>query len=121
MDPVDPAITEIATQTLLDTTGVVDVEYMRLRWLGHRLTADAAVVVDANLDLLTAHGIAHAAEQHLVTNVGKLSQATIHVSPADTHGNATPSTTDVSASPRHHIAGTSRLNTNHGPDTNSHQ
>lgn len=84
MDAVDPAITETATQTLLDTTGVVDVESVRLRWLGHQLSADAAIVVDPDLDLLSAHDISHTAEQHLITNIAKLSQVTIHVSPAST-------------------------------------
>lgn len=84
MDAVDPTITETATQTLLDTTGVVDVESVRLRWLGHQLSADAAIVVDPDLDLLSAHDISHTAEQHLITNIAKLSQVTIHVSPAST-------------------------------------
>jgi cation diffusion facilitator family transporter len=82
MDAVDPALTDRAASTLHDTDGVVDVEYLRMRWIGHRLTAEAAVVVDADLALAGAHGIAHDAEHRLVHAVPKLDGATIHVSPA---------------------------------------
>lgn len=81
MDAVDPAMTEQATATLAGTPGVESVEQLRLRWIGHRLTADADVVVAADLDLLAAHDIAHDAEHRLTHAFDKLDSATIHVSP----------------------------------------
>ncbi len=36
MDAVDPALTERAADALRSTRGVVEVEYLRLRWVGHR-------------------------------------------------------------------------------------
>jgi divalent metal cation (Fe/Co/Zn/Cd) transporter len=46
MDAVDPALTDRATAALRDTAGVTDVEYLRLRWIGHRVTrgSDEALV-----------------------------------------------------------------------------
>jgi cation diffusion facilitator family transporter len=82
MDAVDPELTHRAESTLRDTDGVVDVEYLRMRWVGHRLTAEAGVVVGADLALAGAHGIAHDAEDRLVHAVPRLDGATIHVSPA---------------------------------------
>jgi cation diffusion facilitator family transporter len=86
MDAVDPAVTEQAHTILATTPGVVGVEHVRLRWLGHRLTADAGITVADNLDLLAAHDISHHAQDRLVESVGKLTDATIHVSPAASHG-----------------------------------
>jgi divalent metal cation (Fe/Co/Zn/Cd) transporter len=38
MDAVDPALTETANEKLAGTPGVVGVEYLRIRWIGHRIT-----------------------------------------------------------------------------------
>ncbi len=90
MDAVDPVLTGSATAALVSTPGVVGVDHVRLRWLGHRLTADAAIVVAADLDLIAAHDIAHRAERQLIERVAKLTEATIHVSPAAaSHGSHT--------------------------------
>lgn len=84
MDAVDPELTETATTTLTETPGVIAVEHVRLRWVGHRITADAGIKVDAALALTNAHAIAHAAENRLLERVPKLNDATIHVSPGST-------------------------------------
>ena len=66
----------------LHLTGVQSIQ---LRWIGHRLHAETSVEVDENLDLYTAHDIAHAAEEHLRRGVPKLSEATVHVGPQTNH------------------------------------
>ncbi|MEO7944365.1 MAG: cation diffusion facilitator family transporter [Marmoricola sp.] len=81
MDAVDPALTAEATSTLRHTPGVIDTEYVRLRWIGHRITAEAGVVVDPHLDLVTAHNIATDAHHRLLHEIAKLAAVTIHVSP----------------------------------------
>ena len=83
MDAVDPVLTETATTTLTATPGVLDLEYVRMRWIGHRIIADAGIVVAHDLDLLPAHDIAHTAEHRLLESIPKLADATIHVSPAN--------------------------------------
>jgi divalent metal cation (Fe/Co/Zn/Cd) transporter len=61
---------------------VVEVEEMRLRWVGHRVrTETAGIVVDAALGIVAAHGIATAAKHSLLHNVPKAVGATVHVSP----------------------------------------
>ena len=84
MDAVDPELTTLASSVLSQTPGVENVEHVRLRWIGHRLSADAGIVVAHNIDLLAAHDIAHDAQHRLVHQVSKLADATIHVSPAGT-------------------------------------
>lgn len=81
MDAVDPALTEQATTAVRHTDGVLDVEYLRLRWIGHRISAEAGISVAADLDLHTAHDIAHDAQHRLLHEVPRLTAATIHVSP----------------------------------------
>ena len=81
MDAVDPALTEQATTTVLGTPGVRSIEHLRLRWIGHRIVAEAGIVVDEELDLVTAHHIATDAHHRLLHELPKLTAATIHVSP----------------------------------------
>jgi cation diffusion facilitator family transporter len=86
MDAVDPELTEEATATLRGTPGVSDIEHVRLRWIGHRLCAEAGVVVDEHLDLVAAHDIATDAHHRLLHELPKLAAVTIHVSPQSAHG-----------------------------------
>lgn len=62
MDAVDPTLVDQAEATLRAVTGVRDVTSIRLRWIGHRLHAEAELVVDADLSLVRAHDIAADAE-----------------------------------------------------------
>ncbi|MGK2880599.1 MAG: cation diffusion facilitator family transporter [Mycobacterium sp.] len=81
MDAVDPVLTHRATEAIETTDGVLDVDYLRLRWIGHRTIAEAGIVVEASLDLDAAHTVAHRVETRLLHDVPKLVGATIHVSP----------------------------------------
>ncbi|WP_210405905.1 cation diffusion facilitator family transporter [Micromonospora sp. MH33] len=81
MDAVDPAIVDQAETTLRAVDGVQDVAAVRLRWIGHRLHAEADLVVDANLSLVAAHEIAADAEHQLTHAVPRLMTATVHTDP----------------------------------------
>ena len=63
--------------------GVRSVRSVRMRWIGHRLHADAELDIDPNLSLIEAHRIAHDAEHDLIHAVPKLTTAMIHAYPAD--------------------------------------
>ncbi|MBM0238341.1 cation diffusion facilitator family transporter [Micromonospora sp. ATA32] len=87
MDAVDPAIVDQAETTLRAVHGVRDVTAVRLRWIGHRLHAEADLVVDAALSLVAAHEIAADAEHQLTHAVPRLTSATVHADP-DSHPGA---------------------------------
>jgi cation diffusion facilitator family transporter len=87
MDRVDPELVDRAEHALRHVPGVHDVADLRLRWIGHRLHAEASVVVDAGLTLLAAHEIAAGAEHRLTHEVPRLATVTVHVDP-DTHPGA---------------------------------
>ena len=82
MDGVDPTFVEIAETTLTARTDVHSVHNVRMRWIGHRLHADAELDIDPALTLAEAHRIAHDAEHDLIHAVPKLSTAMIHAYPA---------------------------------------
>ena len=58
---------------------------LRIRWIGHTLRAEADITVDPDLSLDRAHEIAHHAEAHLLTDVPRLTAATVHANPAGAH------------------------------------
>jgi cation diffusion facilitator family transporter len=84
MDAVDPELSTTARDVLAASPGVRGVDDLRLRWVGHRLRAEASVLVDPHLDLSGAHEIAHAGEDRLLGAIGKLEAVTVHVSPDTT-------------------------------------
>jgi divalent metal cation (Fe/Co/Zn/Cd) transporter len=85
MDAVDPGLVEQATGAISTVEGVHEVRELRIRWIGHTLRAEADITVDPTLTVSQAHDLAHHAEDHLLTAVGRLNAATIHVSPTGAH------------------------------------
>ncbi|MGH3726256.1 MAG: cation diffusion facilitator family transporter [Mycobacterium sp.] len=81
MDGVDPALVNAAETTLAAQPGVRTVRSVRLRWIGHRLHADAELDIDPDISLDEAHRIAHEAEHELTHAVPKLDTALIHAYP----------------------------------------
>ncbi|MFA6298862.1 MAG: cation diffusion facilitator family transporter [Nocardioides sp.] len=88
MDAVDPALVARAHATLVATPGVVEVDEVRLRWVGHRVRAEASIQVDASVTLVAAHAISVEAHHRLLHDVSKLEDATVHVSPGGSVGHA---------------------------------
>ncbi|KAA0108847.1 cation diffusion facilitator family transporter [Mycolicibacterium sp. P1-5] len=83
LDGVDPELIDTAEATLAARPGVRSVRSVRMRWIGHRLHADAELDIDRALSLAEAHRIAHDAEHDLIHAVPKLTTAMIHAYPAD--------------------------------------
>jgi cation diffusion facilitator family transporter len=82
LDGVEPTLIDTAREVLARQEGVRAVRSVRMRWLGHRLVADAELDIDPRKSLADAHRIAHDAEHALTHAVPKLSEATIHAYPA---------------------------------------
>jgi cation diffusion facilitator family transporter len=86
MDAVDPTLVDTAEATLRAVPGVLEVQELRLRWIGHRIRAETGITVDPTLGIVEAHDIATTAKHALLHEVPKLVTATVHVSPRDTTG-----------------------------------
>jgi cation diffusion facilitator family transporter len=83
LDGVDPELVATAEQALAREPGVVEVRSVRMRWIGHRLHADAELDIDPTASLADAHRVAHDAEHTLTHAIPKLADALIHAYPAD--------------------------------------
>ncbi|MGW1992095.1 cation diffusion facilitator family transporter [Embleya sp. NPDC001921] len=98
MDAVDPVLVDTAEATVRAVPGVLDVGELRMRWIGHRLRAEVAVVVDADLNLRDAHTVAVAAEHALLHALPRLNAALVHTDPA-----AVADGNDPHAALAHHV------------------
>ncbi|WP_037672945.1 cation diffusion facilitator family transporter [Streptomyces griseus] len=90
LDAVDPALVDRAERALREVPGVREVGELRLRWIGHRLRAEVAVVVDGEVTVREAHAIAVDAEHALLHAVPRLTAALVHADPAPVPGEADP-------------------------------
>lgn len=86
LDGVDPEVVEQIEHTLEHVPGVENVGEVRVRWLGHRLHAEANITVKATLSVAEGHTIATAARHELLHHLNYLSNAIIHVDPSDASG-----------------------------------
>ena len=86
MDAVDPALADQARGVVGGVGGVEGVGELRIRWIGHRLHAEAEITVDADLTLAAAHRIAEDARHRLLHDVPRLTSAIIHADPCDHDG-----------------------------------
>jgi cation diffusion facilitator family transporter len=86
MDAVDPALADKARQVLTGVSGVEGVGQLRIRWIGHRLHAEAEITVDGDLPLSDAHRIAEDARHRLLHDVPRLTSAIIHADPCGHDG-----------------------------------
>ena len=88
LDGTDPGMTRTIRRTAEETPGVSEVSDVRVRWAGHRMYADVNLAVDGSLTVSEGHAIAAEARHRLLHRLPGLSDATIHVDPADASGTA---------------------------------
>jgi len=86
MDAVDPALTEQARRVLAGVESVQGVGQLRIRWIGHRLHAEAEITVDGDVPLSAAHRITEDARHRLLHEIPRLTSAIIHADPCGHDG-----------------------------------
>ncbi len=77
LDGVDPDLVDTAEQALRDTPGVLDVDRLRMRWLGHTLHAEARILIDPTLTAGQADALAARAGAHLTAHLPRVTDTTI--------------------------------------------
>lgn len=104
MDAVDPELIDRAERALGTVPGVDGVGPVRMRWIGHCLRAEAAVVVDPVMSVVAAHAVAVRAEHALLHAVPRLRAATVHIdhAPDGAHAPDAPDAHDPHALLAHH-------------------
>ncbi|MGW0732100.1 cation diffusion facilitator family transporter [Streptomyces sp. NPDC002851] len=90
LDAVDPALVDAAETALRSVPGVREIGELRLRWIGHRLRAEVAIVVDGHLSVRVGHEIAVRAEHALLHAVPRLTAALVHTDSAPAAGDRDP-------------------------------
>lgn len=81
LDGVEPELVDRAEAVLGDVPGVRAVDAVRMRWIGHRLRADATVRVDRTLDVVAAHDVATAGTHALRRALPQLEHVVVHIEP----------------------------------------
>jgi divalent metal cation (Fe/Co/Zn/Cd) transporter len=81
MDGIEPDLLDRAGSALSGTPGVLSVSALQLRWVGHRLQGNAAIVV-ADMALTAAEQIVLAAEHRLGHALPNLDTMSIRTTPA---------------------------------------
>lgn len=85
MDGVEPDLVDAAERIVLAGAGVDGVRRLRMRWDGHRLTADVDIDVSRDLSVVEARSVAHEIEHGLTAGVPKLAVARVHSYPVQAH------------------------------------
>ena len=86
LDGIDPDVIGEIKQVTSHSTGVQHITEVRVRWLGHRLHAELNIAVSPNLSVEKGHEVAKEVRHQLLHHVPHLSNATIHVDPANASG-----------------------------------
>jgi len=94
MDAVDPEITESVEHVASKADGVMDVNDIAIRWVGHRQRAELHITVDCQMPTCESHRIAETVRHDLFHAMPALADVTIHVNPCECErcGNAHVST-----------------------------
>lgn len=81
MDGVEPHTVDAVAAASVGVDGVIAVDRVRVRWVGHRLDASLQVVVDESLSVVDGHDIALRVRQALEGALPNLDHIVIHVEP----------------------------------------
>src|SRR5271157_3665033 len=83
MDAIDPQETARVEQTAAAVAGVLAVEDIRIRWLGHWQQAELHITVDAHLPTSESHQIAETVRYALFHVMTSLQEVIVHVEPLE--------------------------------------
>ncbi len=90
MDAVDPKVGQAIKRTAAAVPGVLDVQAVTVRWLGHRQRVELNVVVPGDLPTTESHQIAEDVRHELFHTLPALVEVTVHIDPqGDEHHDTT--------------------------------
>lgn len=81
MDAVDPAVPALISSTARETSGVMQVHDVAVRWVGHRQRTEFRITVDCQMSTCASHEIAEGVRHQLFHRMPALVDATVHVDP----------------------------------------
>lgn len=81
MDAVDPAIVERAEDAIKEHPDVSGIQRLQMRWVGHRLHAEAVISIDSGLNAAERDIISEHLSHHLYHDTPNLAEVTIAFAP----------------------------------------
>jgi len=81
MDAVDPHLIDHAETAVRIHSEVQDINYLRMRWVGHSLHFESCILVDPNLDISQTYNVKRRIKRELIKELPHLSEITISISP----------------------------------------
>ena len=81
MDAVDPELIDRAEAVIGENERVLDINRLRMRWVGHCLHAEVYISVCANLKIDESHEIAEQVRHALFHELEALREITVHIDP----------------------------------------
>jgi cation diffusion facilitator family transporter len=82
MDGIEPDLVHRAEHALEDTPGVMGIEKLQLRWIGHRIHGTAVVIISPDSTVTHADGIRREAHHRLEHALPNVEDITIAVAPS---------------------------------------
>jgi cation diffusion facilitator family transporter len=81
MDAIDPALLDKAEGIVRGHAEVKQVQWVRMRWMGHRLHSDLGIAVDSDLTTAASHQVAEELRHELYHAFPHLAEVVVHVDP----------------------------------------
>ena len=81
MDAIEPELLAQAEAAIGGQAGVKELRRLRMRWMGHRLHAEAHIAVDPHLSTAQSHTIAENVRHVLFHQVERVVEVVVHVEP----------------------------------------
>jgi len=81
MDAIDPGLLAEAETIARGQSGVLALKRLRMRWVGHRLHAEAHIAVDPQQTVAEGHRVAEDVRHALFHRIPNLSEVVVHVDP----------------------------------------
>ena len=81
MDAVDPHLIDHAEKAILKNLEVKEINYIRMRWVGHSLRLESCISVDPNYDFARINLLRISIDQELIKELPYLAESTISISP----------------------------------------
>ena len=85
LDAVDPELVDRVRSAAAEPGGVISVDDVRVRWLGHRARAEIGVTVDSSLSVVEARAVADAVTKEIRQDSPEVKDVAVQILPALTH------------------------------------
>jgi cation diffusion facilitator family transporter len=89
MDAVDPHLMEHAESAIRNHPAVQEINYLRMRWVGHRLHLEGCVAVDPVYEFTQIHALREQLDKELIKELPHLAEITVSISPNSNRISAT--------------------------------